>query len=97
MKSILAEYLKTVVKRIPLVGPLALRTIGPLLRRASFPGSLDYWESRYTSGEKSGPGSYGTYIPHLFLAFPGFSQILRKRMDIGSLISGLILTHRGSR
>jgi hypothetical protein len=52
------ESLKEVVKKTPLVGPVA-KSLLILFKKGSFPGSQKYWESRYTSGGTSGAGSYG--------------------------------------
>ena len=48
--------MKDVVRRLPVVGPLALRSSG-YLRRLGFTGSKDYWEDRYQLGGTSGGGS----------------------------------------
>lgn len=51
--------LKSIVRRIPLIGGVA----ACLYRKAGFgprfPGSEVYWEDRYLSGGNSGDGSYG--------------------------------------
>jgi hypothetical protein len=49
---------KDVVRRMPIVGPVAAFGSG-LFRRVSFPGSKDYWEQRYRKGGHSGGGSVG--------------------------------------
>jgi SAM-dependent methyltransferase len=56
------EWIKSVLKNIPLIGPIARRMkslLVNMLERAWFLGSQGYWESRYASGGKSGIGSYG--------------------------------------
>jgi SAM-dependent methyltransferase len=60
-----AAGVKELIKRLPIVGPLA-RRIYRLLRGdreapRPFPGSERYWEQRYVSGGDSGPGSYGKF------------------------------------
>ena len=57
--------LKELIKRVPIVGPLA-RSIYRRLRGdpgdpMPFPGSERYWEQRYVAGGDSGPGSYGKF------------------------------------
>jgi hypothetical protein len=49
---------KDVVRRLPLVGPVAVYGSG-LVRRLTFTGSKDYWEQRYRAGGTSGGGSFG--------------------------------------
>src|SRR5512139_2970605 len=49
---------KDPVRRLTLVGPLAVHGSG-FLRRFAFSGSKDYWEERYRAGGNSGGGSYG--------------------------------------
>lgn len=49
--------MKTVIKRIPLVGPLAKKFKRKVFTR-SFTGSENYWIERYESGGTSGAGSY---------------------------------------
>lgn len=56
------DTVKKIVKRMPLVGPLAQRIWHAMRgQRASqsFPGSATYWDSRYVAGGNSGNGSYG--------------------------------------
>ena len=48
--------MKDVVRRLPIVGSLAVRGSG-YLRRIGFTGSRDYWEQRYRVGGTSGGGS----------------------------------------
>lgn len=50
--------LKSVVKRIPLVGTAA-RALRVTYKKAVFPGSQAYWEQNYARGGNSGAGSYG--------------------------------------
>ena len=56
--------LKTGIRRVPWIGPLAV-TLSRYIRlrraRAAFPGSSEYWESRYARGGTSGHGSYGRF------------------------------------
>ena len=49
--------IRSIVKRIPLVGPLAIRT-RRAISKVTFRSS-DYWERLYQHGGTSGPGSYG--------------------------------------
>lgn len=49
---------KRCVTSLPLLGTLA-RRIYFGLRAGRFPGSCDYWETRYRAGRDSGAGSYG--------------------------------------
>lgn len=48
---------KQVIKKIPLVKTLA-RLFRKLFKSQGFPGSADYWESRYQNKGTSGAGSY---------------------------------------
>lgn len=50
--------LKSVVKRIPILGELA-RAINSRVASYSFVSSSQYWERRYGKGGTSGAGSYG--------------------------------------
>lgn len=56
---------KELIKRVPIVGPLARRIYRRLRGGRGvptpFPGSESYWEQRYVSGADSGPGSYGKF------------------------------------
>ena len=56
---------KELIKRVPLVGPLARRIYrhfrGDREALQPFAGSERYWEQRYVSGGDSGPGSYGKF------------------------------------
>jgi hypothetical protein len=52
------QALETFVRRLPLIGPLALRLAAAYQRRY-FQSSADYWEVRYRGGGSSGSGSYG--------------------------------------
>ena len=45
------------VKELPIIGPLSLKVFH-LLNPKVFPGSAEYWESRYATGDNSGAGSY---------------------------------------
>ena len=54
--------LRTIVKGLPLVGPLSLKVFH-LLNPKVFPGSAEYWESRYATGDNSGSGSY-SHLAH---------------------------------
>jgi len=49
---------KRVVKKVPVIGPL-LKGVNTALKRFTYKGSSDYWQSRYSGGGNSGPGSYG--------------------------------------
>jgi hypothetical protein len=49
--------LRSVVKSLPVIGPLAKAAARPFKRRR-FDGSADYWERRYIDGGNSGAGSY---------------------------------------
>jgi len=55
--------LKTFVKSIPWIGPIAGRlahlSLVTRVRSMAFPGSASFWESVYLQGGTSGPGSYG--------------------------------------
>jgi len=51
---------KRLVESMPLIGPL-VRSMAVLLRRILFPGTQEYWESRYVAGGTSGAGSYGKW------------------------------------
>lgn len=54
----LTSKLKTAVRRLPVLGPVASRaSLTVRLRR--FPGSVRYWEQRYRAGGSSGAGSCG--------------------------------------
>lgn len=51
--------MKTYIKKMPILGPLATRfysSLATLLK--PFRGSREYWIERYRSGGNSGPGSY---------------------------------------
>ncbi|MFT4824036.1 MAG: hypothetical protein ACI9GB_002619 [Halioglobus sp.] len=51
--------MKEFVRKIPILGSLAQRIFRSFTKRAvSFPGSKNYWESRYKTGGNSGAGSY---------------------------------------
>jgi hypothetical protein len=60
-----AAGLKELIKRVPIVGPLARRIYrrlqGDRGAPPPFPGTDRYWERRYVSGGDSGPGSYGKF------------------------------------
>ncbi len=56
--TIIDTMMKTLVKRLPWVGPTLVST-RKSLRDARFPGSAGYWERRYRKGGTSGAGSYG--------------------------------------
>src|SRR4030067_1380080 len=49
--------MKEIVKRIPVIGPVA-KAIRQRLAAVTFPGSERYWIKRYADGKSSGPGSY---------------------------------------
>jgi hypothetical protein len=58
--------IKTLIKGIPVVGPLAQKLNRKLQREAVVPvvpfrTSPDYWETRYAVGGNSGVGSYGKF------------------------------------
>ncbi len=51
--------MKEIIKRIPIIGPLAREIYRKLFNRPGpFPGSQNYWIHRYDSGGNSGAGSY---------------------------------------
>ncbi len=60
-----AASVKELIKRVPIVGPLARmiyrRIRGDRGAPPPFLGSDRYWEQRYVSGGDSGPGSYGKF------------------------------------
>jgi SAM-dependent methyltransferase len=53
--------LKRSVSSTPWLGPAIRSVIGlfPTPQKAAFPGSADYWQTRYCAGGDSGSGSYG--------------------------------------
>jgi SAM-dependent methyltransferase len=62
------RILKTIVKRTPIIGPLALQLVLWRERRRkkkpfnileNYPGVVGFWEKRYSVGNTSGLGSYG--------------------------------------
>ena len=53
--------MKDLIKRIPLVGPLARRLYRVVRPPPPFPGSTRYWETRYETGDNSGAGSYALF------------------------------------
>jgi SAM-dependent methyltransferase len=61
----MAAGVKELIKRLPIVGPLARRIYwrlrGDRGAPRPFPGSEGYWEQRYVAGGDSGPGSYGKF------------------------------------
>jgi len=52
--------MKDLVKKTPILGPLA-RRIKQELNFRLFPGSAGYWESHYAAGGTSGEGSYSKF------------------------------------
>jgi hypothetical protein len=50
------DAMKNAVKKIPLLGPLAVMVYRKWIR--PFPGSANYWQQRYESCGNSGSGSY---------------------------------------
>ena len=50
--------IKTAIKKIPLIGDLAVQISKLLRSNESFPGSSAYWDKRYSKGGTSGSGSY---------------------------------------
>ena len=54
------DNFKRVVKQIPVIG-VAARAVRVSYKKATFPGSRDYWEQNYANGGNSGEGSYGVY------------------------------------
>lgn len=51
--------MKKIIKRLPLIGPIAIainKKLNPT--HNYFPGSKNYWETRYKEGGNSGAGSY---------------------------------------
>jgi len=50
--------IKGLLKKIPVVGPLAVRVKRKVCKPAPFEGSTQYWENRYQAGGNSGAGSY---------------------------------------
>ncbi len=51
--------IKALIKRIPILGPLAVLIKRRIRKPIPFESSGQYWESRYKAGGTSGPGSYG--------------------------------------
>lgn len=59
------EDMKDIIKRIPILGDLArriyCRLLGSSRNPEPFPGSVAYWENRYSAGGNSGVGSYDLF------------------------------------
>jgi len=53
--------IKEQIKRIPVVGSVALLIYRKIKKPEPFPGSGEYWEKRYASGGNSGVGSYNKF------------------------------------
>jgi hypothetical protein len=58
-----SSNLKNFIRSIPVLGPTANKLVHlPVFanaRRRAFPGSAEFWETRYREGASSGSGSYG--------------------------------------
>ncbi len=50
--------LTRMIKKIPVLGPLAKAVYNKMIGTQSFTNSSDYWENRYKAGGDSGAGSY---------------------------------------
>ncbi len=59
MRSRSLPRLKAAIKRLPLIGGLAVRIVRSVRPRKEFMSSRDFWERRYSSGGNSGAGSEG--------------------------------------
>lgn len=74
--------MKELIKRLPLVGPLALALKHWLFPTAGFTTSADYWVSRYRAGGNSGAGSYHRLaafkaeVLNAFVAEHGIASVL---------------------
>ncbi len=53
-----------IVNRIPVLGPAAIKVKKAVFGQKKFPGSAEYWESRYATGGNSGAGSYSLLAMH---------------------------------
>jgi len=54
------KKLKNIIKKIPLLNKIAISVLR-IWMNVLFPGSIKYWEKRYSSGGNSGYGSYGKF------------------------------------
>lgn len=52
------KRLKSLIKRLPVIGPLATALWESIRPAPKFPGTGRYWEQRYSNGGTSGAGSY---------------------------------------
>ncbi len=52
------------VTSIPVLGPVAVKVKKAVFGQKKFPGSAEYWESRYATGGNSGAGSYSNLAAH---------------------------------
>lgn len=78
--------MKTIIRQLSMPGTLARRIRSKLRMRETppvpFPGSREYWESRYDSGGNSGVGSYGKFaefkaeILNAFVASHGVHSVI---------------------
>ncbi len=90
--------MKSLIKRIPIVGPLFLRAYRRILGRTAprsgpFPGSKEYWEARYASGGDSGTGSHAQLaafkadVLNAFVAQHGVRSVIEFGCGDGSQLS----------
>jgi len=77
----MAADLKELVKRTPVIGALARRAL-ELYRKATFPGSPNYWKQRYAAGGNSGRGSYGPFAEFKAETINGLVRELQVRSVI---------------
>jgi hypothetical protein len=52
------------VTSIPVLGPAAVKVKKAVFGQKKFPGSAEYWETRYATGGNSGAGSYSNLAQH---------------------------------
>lgn len=70
------------VNKIPVLGPTAIKIKKAVFGQKKFPGSAEYWESRYASGGNSGAGSYSNLAEHkaevinAFVAEQGIQSVM---------------------
>lgn len=50
--------MKNLIKRIPIIGPIAIKIKKKLIAQKKFTNSEEYWINRYEKGGNSGAGSY---------------------------------------
>ncbi len=90
--------MKSLIKRIPIVGALLLRAYRRIRGRTAprsgpFPGSKEYWESRYASGGDSGTGSHAQLaafkaeVLNAFVAQHGVRSVIEFGCGDGSQLS----------